>query len=137
MYLHGHQDLDLILRVLVKDHPLESMGLSIGKPSIFGYLDAGFHKWGYPKKWMVFLVKNAKMDDDWGYPLGSPISGNRYTRSSSSHRNFWDDFSELKLVTTGGPQSTLETSMTKLCSLCRSGSFRRLDIPMMVGGYSR
>ena len=29
----------------------------------------GFHQWGYPNSWLVFVRENAtKMDENWGYP---------------------------------------------------------------------
>ena len=36
----------------------------------FGVLTfGGFHKWGYPNSWIVFVRENpTEMDDNWGYP---------------------------------------------------------------------
>ena len=32
-------------------------------------MNGAFHKWGYPKSWMVFVRENpSKMDENWEYP---------------------------------------------------------------------
>ena len=40
-------------------------------PTRLPYHFGGFHKWGYPHSWMVFVGENPNlkwmMDDDWGY----------------------------------------------------------------------
>ena len=45
------------------------------RSEIFNFL--GFHKWGYPHSWMVFVRENPmKMDENWGYPYDETETSN-------------------------------------------------------------
>ena len=49
------------------------------------YIYGGFHKWGVPNSWLVFVRENpTKMDDDWGYPYfrKPPISQDQHLQGN-------------------------------------------------------